>query len=256
MPGRLAAWAELIGDQFGLWGLVLVLVGAWWWWRRDQRFVLFALVWMIFVGVYAFFYDTGDSHVYLLPLMLLLALWWGEGVRGLLHLVERLRPLWRRLALAALVVLPLASLALHWRAADLSDDWFAQAYMAQALDGVEPDSLVIVRGDRATFALWYGVYAEGRRPDVAVVSGPLLAYIWYRDNVRHQYPDLILNEPTTGDEVTTDDLVHDLIAQELPRRPVYATDPAEPWEAWFDFVQEGEAPIYRVRRRSGSKPVE
>lgn len=254
MTGRLGAWALLLGDQFGWWGLVLALAGAWSWWQRDRRFILFSLVWLLLVGVYAFFYDTGDSHIYLLPVLLLLALWWGEGARGILNLARALKPVWQRLTLAAILALPLVSLALHWQAADLSKDWFAQAYMAQALDGMEPDSLVVVRGDRATFALWYGLYAEGRRPDLAVVSGPLLAYIWYRDNVRHLYPDLIVNEPRMGDKVTTDDLVRDLIAHELARRPVYATDPSETWEAWFEFVQEGEAPIYRAGFKTGAGP--
>jgi hypothetical protein len=152
------------------------------------------------------------------------------------------------------VALPLVSLVLHWRDADLSDDLFAQTYMHQALDGVAPGGLVIVRGDRATFALWYGVYAEGQRPDVAVVSGPLLAYIWYRDNMRHLYPDLILNEPK-GSDVTTDDLVHDLIIQNNRRRPVFATDPSEAWEEWFDFVEEDAAPIYRVDPKTQSSPL-
>jgi hypothetical protein len=115
---------------------------------------------------------------------------------------------------------------------------------------VEPDSLVVVRGDRPTFALWYAVYAEERRPDVAVVSGPLLAFIWYRDHVRRLYPHLVLNEPTATSEVTTDDLVRELIAQNMPRMTVYATDPSDPWKAWFDFIQEG-APIYHVHFKSG-----
>lgn len=40
-------------------------------------------------------------------------------------------------------------------------------------------------------------------------------------------------------EVTTDDLVKDLIAKELTQRLVCATDPSEAWEAWVDFVQKG-----------------
>jgi hypothetical protein len=245
IPDHLSDWAGLIGDQFGWWGLAIALTGAWSWWQRDRWFILFSLAWMLPIGIYAFFYDTIDAHIYLLPAFLLLALWWGEGARYLLHLTQRLRPIWQRLALIAIIALPFVSLALHWQASDLSDERFVHTYIDQALEPMAPGGMVIVRGDGPTFALWYAVYAEKRRPDIAVVSGPLLAYIWYRDQVRYLYPDLTLKEPT-GMNVTTDDLVRDLIADNLTRRPIYATDPSEAWKSWFDFVQEGEAPLYRT----------
>jgi hypothetical protein len=249
MPDRLGSWALILGDQFGWWGLALALIGGWSWWQRDRQFALFSLVWIFTVGLYAFFYDTLDSHTYLLPPFLLLAVWWAEGARYILQLVERQWPGWQRAALVGILVLPFLSLILHWGGADLSDDRFAHDYIDQALAPLEPGGLVIVRGDKATFALWYAVYAEEQRPDLAVVSGPLLAYIWYRDQVRHFYPELVLVEPREGD-VTTDDLVCELIANNYYQRPVYATDPSEGWEPCFDFVQEGDAPIYRAQLKS------
>jgi Protein O-mannosyl-transferase TMEM260-like len=244
IPGRLYGWAGLLGDQFGWWGLAIALVGAWGWWKRDRSFSLFMLVWILPLGLYAFFYDTGDSHIYLLPAVMLMALWWGVGVEWLLRRAGQFRPVWQRLALAAVIVLPLASLALHWRAAEPHDDWQADAYIEQVLDAVEPGGLIIVRGDRPTFNLWYGIYAEGQRPDVAVISGPMLAYIWYRDHVRILYPQIVLNEPTEGD-VTIDDLVHDLIVSNAAL-PVYATDPKEEWEDGVTFVAVTGSPVYRA----------
>jgi hypothetical protein len=205
---------------------------------------MFSVAWMLPVGVYAFFYNTGDSHVYLLPAMMLMALWWGEGAGWLLHLTDRFRPAWRRLVLVAIVLLPLASLALHWQAVEPDDDWQADAYIQQVLDAVEPGGLIVVRGDRPTFSLWYGIYAEGQRPDVAVVSGPMLAFIWYREHIRQLYPEIILNEPTARD-VTIDDLVHDLILSNRSR-PIYATDPKEAWKDGITFVPVTGSPVYRV----------
>jgi hypothetical protein len=244
IPSRLSRWAGLLGNQFGWWGLILVLVGAWAWWQRDRAFLLSSLAWMLPLGLYAFFYNTGDAHVYLLPAVMLLAFWWGEGAAYLLRLAHALRPVWQRALLALLLLLPLASLALHWQDANLSGDWTAHAYIYQALDGVAPGGLIVVRGDRPTFALWYALYAEGQRPDVAVVSGPLLAYIWYRQEMQHLYPQIVIPQPTQAD-TTIDDLVRALILHNAADRPIYATDPSEPWEAWFDFVQDGH-PIYQV----------
>ena len=245
VAGRLGDWSLLLGRQFGWWGLAIALVGGWSLWQRDRRFAVSSLTWMLLVGFYAFLYDTGDSHVYLLPPLLLLAIWWGEGARYLLGLTVRMRAKWQNLALTLVMLLPFLSLALNWEASDLSEELSVHTYIQQALESVEPEGLVVVRGDGPTFALWYAIYAEEQRPDVAIVSGPLLAYIWYRGMVRHLYPDLALNEPR-GAAVTTNDLVRDLITSNYGRRPIYATDPAEPWKDWFDFPQEGEGPMHRV----------
>ena len=117
--------------------------------------------------------------------------------------------------------------------------------MQQALNAAAPGALILVQGDRPTFALWYGLYAEGQRPDVAVVSTPLLAYPWYRDQVRRLYPGLALSEPA-GDNAAADDLVRELIATSLDHRAVYATDPSEAWRVWFVFVPEENALLYRI----------
>jgi hypothetical protein len=253
IPGRIYAWAELLGDQFGWWGLAIALLGCWGWWQRDRQFALFALVWMLLVGIYAFFYDTGDSHMYLLPVVLLLAVAWGEGIRLLLIWARNLRPAWQRIVLVALLLLPLGSLALHWRAVDPDDDGQQQAYIRHVLEEVEPGGLIEVRADGPTFALWYGLYAEEQRPDVAIVNGPMLAFIWYRDHMRHLYPQIVLTEPGPGQD-TFDDLVRDLIANNIRTRPVYVIDPKEPWKEWFEFVELSEGRVYEVHLKQPAAP--
>jgi hypothetical protein len=245
IPARLGTWALLLGDQFGWWGLALAIIGGYSWWQRDRTFCLFSSVWILVVAVYAFFYNTGDAHVYLVPVLLLLALWWGEGARWLAGVVAARRPSWRRAALIAVALLPLLSLALHWQAADPDDDWVARDYVDQVLAAAEPGALLVVRGDVPTFNLWYGVYVEHPTADVAIVSGPLLAYVWYREHVRYLYPDLVVSEPTGVPDVTIHDLTRDLILDNQPFRPVYVTDPAELWEPWFDFEQVADSPLYR-----------
>ena len=245
IPTRLAHWAALLGAQLGWWGLLLALLGASRWWKCDRPFALFALIWSLLVGVYAFFYDTNDSYIYLIPLVLLMALFWAKGAHYLLLQTSSLRPIWRRLALAVLLLLPLVSLARHWPGADLSDDHSVTVYLKDVLDAVSPGGLVVVRGDQPTFSLWYALYAEDLRPDVTVVSGPLLAYIWYREELRLTYPHLAVPEPLTS-EVTWHDLVVDLISRNLTSYPVYATDPSDIWAVSLNFIQEADLPLYRV----------
>jgi hypothetical protein len=258
VPGRLAEWARLLGEQFGWWGLVLAVLGGWVFWQRDRRFALFAAVWTALLGVFAFFYDTQDAQVFLLPALLLLGLAWGAGVGALLRLAQRLPLGARRLAAGGLLALPLLSLVTNWQTADLSGDWSGHRYSEQVLAAVDPGGLVIVRGDKPTFALWYAVYAEGWRPDIVVVSGALLGFDWYRSQVRRLYPDLFLREPV-GTDGEGETLVRDLILQNLGQRPIYASDPDPVWAAWFDLVPVGQVPIYRVEPRTtgriGAPPV-
>ena len=246
IPERIGAWSWRFGRQFGWWGLAIALVGAWSWWRRDRWFLTCSLAWILPLSIYAFFYDTGDSYVYLLTAMMLSSVWWAGGASYLLNLVSTAIKYrgWQRLALVLVLLLPFCSLALHWPQVDLSDDWQAHTYAHQALEGTEPGSLIIVRGDRPTFSLWYGTYAEELRTDLAIVSGPMLAFIWYRAHLHHLYPLLDIPRPTTN-QVTIDDLVRDLITLNLDSVPIYATDPKEEWEEWFDFAEQ-DAPIYRV----------
>lgn len=252
MPGRAVAWAGILGEQFGWWGLAIALVGAWGWWQRDRRFALFALAWMLPLAAYAFVYDTGDSHVYLIPAVMLMALWWGEGIRQLLGVMQPLGRKWLKGAVVVALLLPFLSLALHWRAVRPDDDWQAHAFVYEVMEVVKPQSVILVRADGPTFALWYGLYAEELRSDVAVINGPLLAYIWYRDNMRHLYPYLILQEP--GPEVETfDDLVQDLVESNRSRT-FYAVDPKEEWQEWADLVPVEGASIQRVDLKAPLAP--
>lgn len=245
VPGRMATWARLLDKQFGWWGLALALAGFWGWWQQDRLLTLFLLTWTLLAGTYSFFYNTPDSYVYLLPVLLLWTLAWSEGVRRLFHLLGQLGQVGRRLALMGLLALPLLSLGIHWPLVDLSDDYETSAYLNQILDKLDPAALVITQGDAPTFALWYALYAEGQRPDVAVVNVPLLVYPWYRAQVRHLYPDLNVHEPGVTQNVP-EVLVGDLITGSLPFRPIYATDPEPAWQTQFCFVPIASTSLYRV----------
>ena len=91
----------------------------------------------------------------------------------------------------------------------------------------------------------YAIHAEGRRTDLRVVSGPLLAYHWYRIQIQERYPDLLLPEPQSKDQ-TSHDLVWSLIKLNATQRPIYATDPHETWRSWFEFRPGREGPLYEV----------
>jgi hypothetical protein len=247
-PGRLSEWARMAGDQFGWWGLALALAGGIAWWKRDRRLLLFWLIWASLIGVYAFFYDTIDSHVYLLPVVIATGLLWALGSHHLIVSLRQRREIYGRITLGALVLLPALSLVGHWSDMNLRTDRDVPDYLEELLDTATPGALIVVRGDRPTFALWYALFAEERRPDLAVVSGPLLAYTWYRNNTRRLYPHIHLPEPT-AQGTTIDDMVHLLVSANVALRPVFATDPSEAWLRWYDFTPIGNARFFMVTER-------
>jgi hypothetical protein len=75
---------------------------------------------------------------------------------------------------------------------DASQDQRAIAFATRALAAAPRGAIVVTTSDRDTFALWYYHYALSRRPDIVVVVEPLLAFDWYRDNLRAVYPTLRL----------------------------------------------------------------
>jgi hypothetical protein len=80
----------------------------------------------------------------------------------------------------------------------------------------------------------------------------MLAFYWYRDNMRQLYPHLILNEP--GPKVESfDDLVYDLVASN-GSLTFYAVDPKEEWQEWADFAPVEGATIQRVELKAGTVP--
>ena len=251
---RLGSWARLVGNQFGWWGLAIAFLGAPVWWKRDRSLALFGLLWASLTAVYAFFYDSADSFVYLLPAMLLLAVSWSQGGRYLLDVAGNLRPWAQPAASAILLLLPAGSLALHWSEADLGGDWSAQAYVDRVLASIAPNGLVLAQSEMPTFGLWYAQYTDGQRPDIAVVNTSLLGFDWYRAQLRGTYPQLEVPDPL-AEAANVDDQVRELVVRNYLRHPAYATDPSDAWKAWCDVVQEGGGSVYRIQIKAKWEPA-
>lgn len=249
MLTRASDWSRLMGDQFGWWGLAIAMAGAWRMSSRDRHLAAFVLLWALATSVWAFCYGSGDAAVYLIPLVLAMALWWHEGASYLLDIVSNRPRRWQALALASLCILPLVSLGRNWQRISLKSDWAAQTYAVETLESAGDGGLIIVLGDKPTFALWYAAYAEHRRPDVAIVNGSLLAYEWYRSNLRDYYPTLSLPVSVSA-SATSGDWVRELIAANYMERPIYATDPADDWRAWFDFEPMDSSQLFLVRPKT------
>jgi len=252
IPGRVSAWPILLVQQFGWWGLFLMLIGLWFWWNEDRAFCGFLAIFVVISSIYAIGYNTTDSYVYLIPSFLVMALWLGKGVHCVLAALreflpfdytqgrgERVRTVFL-LSSCAFLLLPFFSLVGNYEALDLSSDQTASEYGAEVLRALPVNAIVVANADAHTFALWYFHYAEEVRPDVAVFNATLLQFDWYRENVRRLYPHLIVPDP--GGELMSPAMA--LIDSNIGSYPIYLTDPNAQVEAHYQVSRQGS--VYQV----------
>jgi hypothetical protein len=117
-----------------------------------------------------------------------LAFWgWGAWAGlGAAWLAARAAPAraWLGVALAALPAL------LNWRAVNRRaqpDAALPRALAAAILRSAPEGALLFLAGDNDSYPLWYLQQAEGVRPDVALVTIPLLGAPWYRAELARRY---------------------------------------------------------------------
>ncbi len=180
---------------------------------------------MLALAAFAVGYNTTDSEVYLIPAMVVFAVWMGVGWGAVM--VPSQRSVIQRGALVVMLAVPAFTLARNWSAQDLRADHTARDFVDGVMAQAPARAIVVTREDRHTFALWVGTLVERQRPDLAVVDQDLLGYDWYRARLRRSFPDLSVPE-VSGD-------VGEL-ARSNPGRPVCR--PAEMPPAWISCEDE------------------
>lgn len=209
---RIQAWAALFLQQFGLIGLILGLTGLVLFFV-PSRLHLVSLWAVIAFSAFAILYATPDSDVYLIPAILSFAIWIGLGIGGLMIGIERYSvPVGLAMGLMFLVYLAILSFQ-HWPQVDASHDQTAENFGTEVLSKAPAHAILFTEGDGPVFALWYFQFALHRRLDLIVVAEELLPFDWYRNTLRHVYPDLVLPEFTS-------DLWQSSIINANPRLPV------------------------------------
>jgi len=108
-------------------------------------------------------------------------LWAGQGVMVLARWVARRfgRPQLAPIGLG-LAALPIA---LNWKAVDRRREPAASlpaAFARATLESAPPRAVLFVAGDNDTYPLWYAQVGGHVRPDVSIVTVPLLPAEWYR----------------------------------------------------------------------------
>jgi transmembrane protein TMEM260 (protein O-mannosyltransferase) len=109
-------------------------------------------------------------------------LWAGMGAIALAR--RWARPAWTGLLIA------LIPIVMNWRAVTRRgepDETLPRAFAEGLLESTPRDGVLFVMGDNDSYPLWFLQRVERTRPDVAVVTVPLLPTSWYRDEIAHRY---------------------------------------------------------------------
>jgi hypothetical protein len=175
VSGRIAVYADLVGDNFGLWGVGLALVGMWDMLHRCRRAL--CLLALAYLAEIAYFtqYNVTDIAVFFIPAHLIFAIFIAFGVRWLgersLRLLSRLQvgktPV--RGCLGLLLVLPVAFPLFHnWEANQHSGDTTVKDFYSHVFRVLPQDSLLLGRSGVPGFDLFHIPLVYGWRPDVAL----------------------------------------------------------------------------------------
>ncbi len=192
---HLQAWADLTLQQFGLFGVLISLVGLVLFITSSRLYIITLWTALIFT-IFSIQYRVIDSFVYLIPVYLVFSIWIGLEIGQITYFLSRyLHNVQWMIGLICIVYLALLA-ASHWTKVDASHDLRAEAFGRRVLSDAPSHAILFAEDDRTVFTLWYFNYGLRIRPDVIVLADSLLPFDWYRENLRHVYPELALPETT------------------------------------------------------------
>ena len=186
--------AALLLGQFGILGLAIGFVGLILFYKPSRLYQ--NTLWIVAAfSAFSFIYATTDSFLYLIPVFLCFAIWIGMGLAGLMDVFNQ-RFHKGGIAIGLVFILSLFILAgNHWSQVDASRDLRAEQFGRDVFSQAPAHAIVLAKGDRAVFTLWYFHFALKNRPDLAIVAIDLLHFDWYQQTLHTYYPDLNLPGP-------------------------------------------------------------
>ncbi|HSQ31271.1 MAG TPA: DUF2723 domain-containing protein [Gemmatimonadaceae bacterium] len=84
----------------------------------------------------------------------------------------------------------LVSAALRYRSVDLSGDHLAHTFVQDALATLQPNTVLLARGDEVVFPAAYVQAVDRARPDVTLIATGMLGFQWYIPQLRRRDPRL------------------------------------------------------------------
>jgi len=243
-PGRLAVWARMLLEQYGIIGVALGLWGAFLLMQGSRRMGGMVLVLFGLYSLFAIGYNSRNSDAYLIPAYFAFSFWIAVALFEIVTALDRwlgrsvsIQSLRTPLLVFALFLLPLANLIGNYAARDLSQDTEAVDYAKRVFQQIPDNAIVIAEGDKHIFALWYYRYVERPSSRVGIVAQGLTVYPWYREQLKRQFSDWNWPESSISDP---SGFLKRLTVLNLGQRSIFWTDPATDFRNVIQFRPVGQ----------------
>ena len=188
--------SDTLISNLSLLGCAFAAVGCVRLWKRRKQVIVYGL--LIILVLYATSLNSAFIFVYMLPAVLMLAMWAGYGVATLCGWTERMAAglegirarLVGRSAHAAGALLVAILLVGHFDDCNMREYTYARDYGIELLGSLPENAVLITGTANPLFIAWYLQYCEDFRPDVKVITRNALRRPGYMDQIRRQYPEL------------------------------------------------------------------
>ncbi len=198
MMNQFGVFLKLAGREFGSWwlpaGLIVAVAGLASAFRHDKSTFWFLALIVIANVPYALNYEIAeDKDAYYLPTFMAMAIAAGLGAQWLFGAISssRLVSSRRRLACAALLIVPLISLLSSLPYNNRSRYFIARDYVDNILSTVESRGMLLTIDWQVYSPMLYTLEIEKRRPDVISIDLNQLRRSWYFDHLNQAYPELM-----------------------------------------------------------------
>ncbi len=249
---RIVSAFDIALTQFTALGAILGIAGVMFLWGRLNSFAIASIGSFAALVIYSIAYNSFDSYVFLIPAFIMFGLWVSAGLlnlavslaaladkaNGNLIIRNRHRVLPAVMA-AALIGMPLWSLAFNYSGVDISDDTEASDYVTSAFEAAGQGAVIIAE-DIPTFSLWYQSLVAEPEQDVAVIATFLMGFDWYWEHIKRQFPERVPQEVQGGAVMR----IRAIAAHNLGLNPVYLTSDEDVHAVLFDLTEE--EPLWRV----------
>ena len=157
-------------DYFGV-GIVLAAVGVVYAWRTCRPFAQLTIACLLLHSWFFVNYGVGDKDQMFLPAYVIIAIWIGIGVKGLIDLAQSRAP-WNPAVLAAYalaVAVPVVLFAVNHSAVTYQGSDQVEVRAKQVMTDAPQGALIVGYWSDVT-PLEYYQWVEGERPDLMLVS--------------------------------------------------------------------------------------
>ncbi|MFH1898662.1 MAG: DUF2723 domain-containing protein [Candidatus Desantisbacteria bacterium] len=187
------AWTHLITffpNQFTWWTVWLGIMGFVFLFKYRRTISLLLCLVILTNIAAAVRYGISNIQDYYLTSFMVFAILIGCGVLWLMQMIARFIPTIPQVAFVVFLCLIIIPLSAHYKQCQHRNYYFPTDIARNLLSSLEPDSVILIKGDVNGFPVWYQRYVENKREDVALVDTPFLFQDWYIEHVRYNFPQL------------------------------------------------------------------